>query len=76
MPFEYGMYKYNNKPLPLDLLLAKEGKLLMDKKNCRALKSKINLKFSMEEKEPVKYRPKIKQSIIDDFDKAYKITSN
>ena len=76
MPFEYSMYKYMNKPLPLDLLLAKEGKLLMNKKNCRALKSKIDLKFTMEEKVPVKYRSKIKQSIIDDFDKAYKITSN
>lgn len=48
----------------------------MDQKNCRALKSKINLKFAMSEHEPIKFKPTIKQSIIDDFEKAYKITSN
>jgi hypothetical protein len=76
MPFENGLYKYANKPLPLEMLFAKDGKRLMDKKNCRALKSKINLKFAMQETEPVKFKPTIKQSIIDDFDKAYKISSN
>ena len=30
----------------------------------------------MQEQEPVKFKPKIKQSIIDDFEKAYAITSN
>ena len=48
----------------------------MDKKNCRALKSKINLKFAMQEKEVIKIKPKIKQSVIDDFEKAYAKTSN
>ena len=48
----------------------------MDKKNCRALKSKINLKFAINEKEIQRFKPKIKQSIIDDFEKAYAKSSN
>jgi hypothetical protein len=57
MPFEYNMYKFYNKPLPFEYLKPRQGKLLMDKKNCRALKSKINLKFAMSDVEVVKFIP-------------------
>lgn len=45
----------------------------MDGKKIRALQSKISLKFpqTANEKEKVKMKPTVKQSIIDDFDKAY-----
>lgn len=46
----------------------------MDVKKIRALQSKISLKFpqaTATEKEKVKMKPTVKQSIIDDFDKAY-----
>ena len=46
----------------------------MNNKTTRALQSKISLKFPLAaiEKDRVKVKPAIKQSIIDDFEKAYK----
>jgi hypothetical protein len=50
----------------------------MDGKKIRALQSKISLKFPLSaiEKEKVKLKPSVKQSIIDDFDKAYILNCN
>ena len=60
-------------PLPVELLQKRLGKKSMDSKKIRALQSKISLKFpqTANEKEKVKMKPTVKQSIIDDFDKAY-----
>ena len=60
-------------PLPVELLQKRLGKKSMDGKKIRALQSKISLKFpqTANEKEKVKMKPTVKQSIIDDFDKAY-----
>lgn len=48
------------------------------KSNVRALQSKISLKFPLAalEKEKVRMKPTIKQSIIDDFERAYKNNCN
>ena len=60
-------------PLPIEFLVKREGKKFMEGKKIRALQSKISLKFPLaaNEKEKVRMKPTIKQSIIDDFDKAY-----
>ena len=50
---------------------------MLDKNECRALKSKINLKFTnIERAEKIKEKPTIKQSIIDDFERTYAQKSN
>jgi hypothetical protein len=51
----------------------KNGKKYMDPVSCRGMQSKISLKFplSSEVAEKMKLAPTIKQSIVDDFEKAY-----
>lgn len=68
----------DKQPLPFDLLQKREGKKFMDGKKIRALQSKISLKFPLAaiEKEKVRMKPTVKQSIIDDFDKAYLLNCN
>mmetsp|Transcript_21855 Transcript_21855/g.33872 ORF Transcript_21855/g.33872 Transcript_21855/m.33872 type:complete len:186 (+) Transcript_21855:465-1022(+) len=60
-------------PLPLEFFIDKQGKRFLNNRTTRALQSKINLKFPFAslEKEKIKMKPSIKQSIIDDFEKAY-----
>ena len=60
-------------PLPLEFFTDNNGKKIFDKRSCRAIQSKISLKFPLAslEKEKVKMKPAIKQSIIDDFERAY-----
>jgi hypothetical protein len=59
--------------LPLEFLVPKMGKKFQNSRNVRALQSKISLKFPLAalEKEAQREKPQIKQSIIDDFEKAY-----
>jgi hypothetical protein len=61
--------------LPLEFLVAKNGKRAMDPVTCRGMQSKISLKFPLasDMKEKAKMAPTIKQSIIDDFEKTYKL---
>ena len=60
-------------PLPLEFLLERNGRRMMDSKAVRAMKSKISLKFPLASivKEKERMRPTIKQSILDEFDKVY-----
>lgn len=60
-------------PFPLEFLLENKGKKLIRNNHVRALKSKISLKFPLSalEKEKVREKPTIKQSILDDFEKVY-----
>lgn len=62
-------------PLPIDFLVPTVGKKFMNNKTTRALQSKISLKFSLAaiDQDKVKIKPAIKQSIIDDFEEAYKV---
>lgn len=64
---------FRNSPLALEFLLKKKGKRILDMKTARGMQSKISLKFPLAalEKEKLKLKPSIKQSIIDDFEKAY-----
>lgn len=59
-------------PLPIELLQPKVGKKFMTGKT-RALQSKISLKFPLAaiDNDKVREKPSVKQSIIDDFEKAY-----
>lgn len=59
--------------IPLEFLLPKNGKRFLENKTTRAMQSKISLKFPFVsiDKEKPKMKPSIKQSIIDDFEKAY-----
>lgn len=58
--------------------MPKNGKRFMNGRTTRALQSKISLKFPLAalEKEKQKIKPSIKQSIIDDFEKAYILNCN
>lgn len=65
-----------NRPdyIPLEFLVEKQGKRFLDSKTTRAMQSKISLKFpfvSAVQKEKARMKPAIKQSIIDDFERAY-----
>ena len=73
MLFEKKMINMRMSPLAMDFLKPKFGKRFMSNKTTRALQSKINLKFPFTslEKKKEKMKPSIKQSIIDDFEKAY-----
>ena len=68
-----------NRPdhFPLEFLLPKNGKRFMNNKTTRAMQSKISLKLPLASAELPQHKPKmkqnIKQSIIDDFEKAYKL---
>jgi len=50
----------------------------MDATSCRGMQSKISLKFPLSAvaHDKPKMAPTIKQSIIDDFEKAYKFNCN
>jgi hypothetical protein len=73
--FESKLIKVRPDHFPLEFLLPKNGKRIADRNNkkVRALQSKISLKFPLAamEKEKEKMPPNIKQSIVDDFEKAY-----
>lgn len=60
-------------PLPMELLVEKQGKRVLDEKLVRAMKSRISLKFPLASLD--KPRPKkkitVKQSVLDDFDRVY-----
>lgn len=73
--FVDNLINMRDSPLPLVFQLPRNGKRFLNIKNCRALQSKISLKFPMGSvlKEKPKYIPTIKQSIIDEFEKTYKI---
>ena len=76
--FESQLMNMRNSPLPISFLLPKNGKKYMDVKTTRGLQSKISLKFplSADLVEKAKMAPTVKQSIIDDFEKAYKFNCN
>lgn len=60
-------------PLPLELLVERQGKRVLDEKLVRAMKSRISLKFplaSLEKAKPMR-KMTVKQSILDDFDRVY-----
>ena len=66
--------------LPLEFVyMPKRGKHFMPKDSkVRALQSRISIKFPLASAEKVvkKEAPKIKQSVIDDFEKAYARITN
>ena len=71
---ESNMIKVRPDFFPLEFLLPKNGKKFQkNTKGVRALQSKISLKFPLAalEKEKVRPKPSIKQSIIDDFERTY-----
>ena len=71
---ESNMIKIRPDFFPLEFLLPKNGKKFQkNTKGVRALQSKISLKFPLAalEKEKVRQKPEIKQSIIDDFERTY-----
>ena len=59
---------------PLEFYLPKNGKKFLNSRTTRAMQTKISLKFPFvteDAKVKQKMKPTIKQTIIDDFDKAY-----
>ena len=69
---------FRNKEMPLEFLVEKNGKRFLSEKEVRALRSKISLKFPLaaDVKGKAKMSPSIKQSILDDFERAYKRNCN
>lgn len=58
---------------PLELLVERAGKRVLDEKLVRAMKSRISLKFPLAVLDKAKPRSKVsvKQSVIDDFNRTY-----
>jgi hypothetical protein len=59
--------------IPLEFLTSQNGKKFLNVRETRAMQSKISLKFPFPThmKEKIKMKPSIKQSVIDQFEKAY-----